>query len=125
MVEEANQQKVVKKPQKMIQIFLKKDSHGARGTGKAKEIIEVLTEYWDEFQGGFKAMNEDEQEEILLYFESIDENYSDILFGENSEPEDVKRYVMARTDAAQTQFVLAMHDVLDQVLHQETQPKTE
>ena len=109
----------------MIQIFLKKDSHGARGTGKAKEIIEVLTEYWDEFQGGFKAMNEDEQEEILLYFESIDENYSDILFGENSEPEDVKRYVMARTDAAQTQFVLAMHDVLDQVLHQETQPKTE
>ena len=100
MVEEANQQKVVKKPQKMIQIFLKKDSHGARGTGKAKEIIEVLTEYWDEFQGSYKAMNEDEQEEILQYFESIDENYADVLFGENAEPQDVYRYVMSRPETA-------------------------
>ena len=49
MVEESNQQKIVKKPRKMIQIFLKKDKHGARGSTKAKEIIEVLTEYWDEF----------------------------------------------------------------------------
>ena len=109
----------------MIQIFLKKDKHGARGSTKAKEIIEVLTEYWDEFQGGFKAMTEDEQEDILSYFESIDENYSDILFGENSEPEDVQRYVMAREEAAQALFVGAMHDVLDQVLHNETQPNAE
>ena len=65
-------------------------------------------------------MTEDEQEDILLYFESIDENYSDILFGENSEPEDVYRYIMSRTEAAQTQFVDAMHDVMDQVLHNET-----
>ena len=125
MVEEANQQEVVKKPQKMIQIFLKKDSFGARGTKKAKEIIEVLTEYWYDFQGGFKAMTEDEQEDIFWYFESIDENYPDILFGENSEPVDVNRYIMSRTEDAQTQFVDAMHDVMDQVLHNETQTNAE
>ena len=65
-------------------------------------------------------MTDDEQEDILSYFESIDENYSDILFGENSEPEDVQRYVMSRTEPAQIQFIGAMHNVLDQVLHDET-----
>ena len=44
---------------------------------------------WDQFRESFNEMSEDEQNSLLEHFESLDENYSDVLFGDNSNAEDV------------------------------------
>ena len=58
-------------------------------------------------------MAEDEQTSMLEYFEALDENYCDVLFGDDSNAEDVSRYVLSRSDEAQEKFCQAMDEALD------------
>ena len=61
-------------------------------------------------------MSEDEQTSILEHFQALDENLGDVLFGEESAAEDVKRCVLSRPDAEQEAFINAMDEALDQKL---------
>ena len=58
-------------------------------------------------------MSEEEQSSLLEHFESVDENLGDVLFGDESTAEDVKRYVLSRPDAEQEAFIDAMDEALD------------
>ena len=84
-----------------IKIFLKKGELGARGTEKAQEMIDMLINHWSDFRESFDQMSEDDQNELISHFESLDENYGDILFGEDSSAEDMARYILSRNDEAQ------------------------
>ena len=111
-----NNQKAFKK----LVINLRKGDQGSRGTEKASEMVEMLSNNWDQFRESFDAMPEDEQESMMEFFESLDENYSDVLFGEDSSAEDMARYILSREDEKQEKFCQAMDEALDQVLHEET-----
>ena len=52
-------------------------------------MVNLIAEYFTEFQESFNSFSEEDQEDILVYFEQYDENYSDIFFGDNSEKEDI------------------------------------
>ena len=72
-----------------LQIRIKKGSKGARGTEQANELIEMLSENWQQFQDMFNSKTEDQQEELLAHFESVNPHLGDCLFGEEACAEDV------------------------------------
>ena len=88
-------------PNTKITIKLVKGEKGARGTESAKEMCEMLSNHWIDFRESFEQMSEDDQNDLISHFESLDENYGDILFGEDSSAEDMTRYVLSRTDESQ------------------------
>ena len=49
---------------------------------------------------------------MLEHFEGVIENLGDILFGDDSNEEDVRRFVMARPDEEQDAFAKAMAENL-------------
>ena len=49
---------------------------------------------------------------MLEHFEGVIENLGDILFGEDSNEEDLRRFVMARPDEEQDAFAKAMAENL-------------
>ena len=61
----------------------------------------MLINHWSDFRESFDQMSEDDQNELISHFESLDENYGDILFGEDSSAEDMARYILSRNDEAQ------------------------
>ena len=63
---------------------------GVRGTEDASELIEVFEANWAQVQQKFKDMAKGEQEEMTNYFNSQIDGLSDALFGEDSEPNDLK-----------------------------------
>ena len=89
---------------KKLVINLRKGDQGSRGTEKASEVVEMLSNNWDQFRESFDEMAEDEQNAMMEFFESLDENYSDILFGEDSSAEDMVRYILSREDEKQERF---------------------
>ena len=113
----ATTEKKTIKPEQHLKIHLKKGSYGCIGTEKPKDMVDLIVEYFKEFQDSFNSFNEDDQEDILVYFEQYDENYSDIFFGDNSEKEDIQRYMFSRTDAKQEEWLVVMQGALDQILH--------
>ena len=105
-------------PNLKIRICLRKGEKGARGTEKAQEMCDVLSNHWSDFRECFEQMSEDDQNDMISHFESLDENYGDILFGDDSSAEDMTRYVLSRNDESQQKFVSAMDEALDQVLYE-------
>ena len=84
-----------------LQIKVKKGSKGARGTEQADQLIDLLSENWQQIQDAFKAKTEDEQEALLAHFESINEDLGDCLFGDSASAEDVKKFVEGKPEAQQ------------------------
>ena len=84
-----------------LQIKVKKGSKGARGTEQADQLIDLLSENWQQIQDSFKAKSEDEQEALLAHFESINEDLGDCLFGDSASAEDVKKFVEGKPEAQQ------------------------
>ena len=82
---------------KKLTLVIKKG--GARGTEAANEVCDMLSENWSQFREQFLALGPEDQDEMLEHFESVIENLGDILFGEDSNEEDLRRFVMARSDA--------------------------
>ena len=119
----ATTEKKTIKPNQHLKIHLKKGQYGCANTEKPKDLVDLIAEYFTEFQESFNSFNEDDQEDILVYFEQYDENYSDIFFGDNSEKEDIQRYMYSRTDAKQEEWLKVMQEALDQVLHKDTPPR--
>ena len=58
----------------------------------------MLSENWQQFRDKYYALAQEEQDEMLEHFEGIIENLGDILFGEDSSDEDVKRFVLSQPD---------------------------
>ena len=72
-----------------LQIKIKKGSKGARGTEAANELVNMLTENWEQLQDAFNGKSEEEQEALMTHFESINEDLGDCLFGSSANPEDI------------------------------------
>ena len=82
----------------MVKITLNIKKGGARGTEQANEVCEMLSENWQQFRDKYNALVQEEQDEMLEHFEGIMDNLGDILFGEDSNDEDVKRFVLSQSD---------------------------
>ena len=93
-----------------IRITIKKG--GARGTEQASEVCEMLSENWQQFRDKYNALAQEEQDEMLEHFEGIMDNLGDILFGEDSNDEDVKRFVLSQSDDKQDAFAKAVEESL-------------
>ena len=97
-------------PLKKLTLKVKKD--GARGTEAANEVCDMLSENWDQFREQYLALDPQDQDDMLEHFEGVIENLGDILFGEDSNEEDLRRFVMARPDEEQDAFAKAMAENL-------------
>ena len=95
-----------------VQLKLTIKKGGARGTEQATEVCEMLSENWQQFRDKYNALAQDEQDEMLEHFEGIIENLGDILFGEDSSDEDVKRFVLSQPDENQDAFAKAVEESL-------------
>ena len=82
-------------------IHLKIKKGGVRGTESAAEVIEMLAQNWHQFRDNYNSLEQEEQDGLLRHFESLIENLGDILFGEDSNAEDMEKFVKNRTDAEQ------------------------
>ena len=65
-------------------------------TAIANELIDVLTETWEEFRKKFGELPEDQQDQMFDHFEDKLEYLGDILLGEDSSAEDMYRFVNSR-----------------------------
>merc|ERR1712117_305934 len=96
-----------------LQIRIKKGSKGARGTEQADELIEMLNENWDQVQEHFNKKTEEQQEELLAHFESVDVDLGDCLFGDSASPEDVAKFINGKPDDEQNAISDAISEALD------------
>ena len=96
-----------------LQIKVKKGSKGARGTEQADQLIDLLSENWQQIQDAFKAKSDDEQEALLEHFESINEDLGDCLFGEEASAEDVSKFINGKPDEEQDAIAQAINDALN------------
>ena len=61
---------------------------------------------------------------MLEHFEGVIENLGDILFGDDSNEEDLRRFVMAQPDVEQDAFAKAMaENLLIQEIYEMLRPK--
>ena len=79
-------------------IYLKIKKDGVRGTENASKVIEMLTQNWTQFRDNFNSLEKEERDELFGHFEAFMENLGDILFGPDSNAEDMERFVHARQD---------------------------
>ena len=96
-----------------LQIKIKKGSKGARGTEQANELIEMLNENWDQVQELFNNKTEEQQEELLAHFESVNADLGDCLFGESASAEDVSKFINGKPDAEQDAIAAAINETLN------------
>ena len=75
-------------------------------------MIDMLSENWEQIQEAFKGKSEDEQEQLLAHFESINEDLGDCLFGDSASAEDVKKFVEGKSDAQQDTIAEAIQAAL-------------
>ena len=69
-------------------------ARGSRGTEQAPEMLELMEENWEELQSAFAGHSNEEQEELLDYFNSAIEDLGDNLFGNDASFEDLRAFVM-------------------------------
>ena len=93
-----------------IKLLIKKG--GARGTEQATEVCEMLSENWQQFREKYNSLEQEEQDEMLEHFDSILENLGDILFGEDSNDEDMQKFVLSSSDEEQNAFAKAVEECL-------------
>ena len=96
-----------------LQIRIKKGSKGARGTEQANELIDMLSENWQQVQDLFNNKSEEQQEELLAHFESVNPDLGDCLFGEEASAEDVSKFINGKPDAEQDAIAEAINDALN------------
>ena len=96
-----------------LQIRIKKGSKGARGTEQANELIEMLNENWDQVQDLFNNKTEEQQEELLAHFESVNVDLGDCLFGESASAEDVSKFINGKPDEEQDAIAAAINEALN------------
>ena len=61
-----------------------------RGTEQATEMVEIMTENWDQLQEAFKGYSDDEKEELMDHFNCAIDSLGDALFGDDSNISDFK-----------------------------------
>ena len=83
---------------------------GARGTKQSADIVEALQENWTHVKEKYRSMKADEQEELMDHFNSAIDNLGDILFGEDSEADELKTLVDALSDEKCKEFVTAVKE---------------
>ena len=96
-----------------LSIKVKKGSKGARGTEQSDQLIDMLSENWEQYQDAFKGKSEAEQEELLAHFESINEDLGDCLFGDSASAEDVKKFVDGKPEAECDRIAKAITEALE------------
>ena len=96
-----------------LQIRIKKGSKGARGTEQANELIDMLSENWQQVQDLFNNKSEEQQEELLAHFESVNPDLGDCLFGEEASAEDVSKFINGKPDEEQDVIAAAINDALN------------
>ena len=96
-----------------LQIKIKKGSKGARGTEQANELIDMLSENWQQVQDLFNSKNEEQQMELLDHFESVNPNLGDYLFGEEASAEDVSMFIKGKPDEERDVIAAVINDALN------------
>ena len=89
-----------------------KGAKGTRGTEAAKEMLELMTENWDQLQDKFNSQNENEKSEMLDHFNQTIENLGDTLFGDDCNIEDFTSFVDGLEDEEEKKFMAAVNEAL-------------
>ena len=70
-----------------------KGDRGSRGTEAAKEMLELMTDNWDQLQDKFNSQTENEQIEMLEHFNETIDGLGDTLFGDDCNIEDFTAFI--------------------------------
>ena len=89
-----------------------KGEKGSRGTEAAKEMLELMTENWDQLQDKFNSQNESEKSEMLEHFNQTIECLGDTLFGDDCNIEDFTAFVDGLEDEEEKKFMDAVNEAL-------------
>ena len=88
-------------------------ARGARGTEKAREMLELMTENWTQLQENFRNQSEEEQGEMIDHFNDACDELGDQLFGEDASIEDFDRAVRSLEEAEEAKFMEAVREALE------------
>ena len=80
----------------------------ARGTEQATEMVEMLSDNWDQLQDKFKGQTEAEKEEMMDLFNCAVENLGDTLFGDDAKIDDFASFVDNLEDEESAAFMGAI-----------------
>ena len=83
-------------------------ARGARGTEKAKEMLELMTENWSQLQENFQTQEEVERDEMIEHFNDAVDELGDQLFGEDANMDDFDRFVRGMDDKEEKAFMEAV-----------------
>ena len=87
-------------------------ARGARGTEKAKEMLELMTENWSSIQENFQSQEEQDREDMLEHFNDAIEELGDQLFGEDASVDNFDRFVRGLDDNEEKLFMEAVNQAL-------------
>ena len=73
----------------------------------------MLSENWQQVQDLFNSKSEEQQEELLAHFESVNPDLGDCLFGEEASAEDVSKFINGKPDEEQDAIAAAINDALN------------
>ena len=87
---------------KFSKLVIEIKAEGAHGTADCAALVDTLSEHWESVREKYNAMPDEEQEELMDYFNGTLENSGDLLFGEYSTADDLEPYIAALDDESQT-----------------------
>ena len=81
-----------------------------RGTKSANDLVETLTENWNQMRKSYNEKDAGEKEEMLDFFNSAIDNLGEILFGDDSESAELADFVNSLDDGKCDIFVTTVND---------------
>ena len=81
-----------------------------RGTQAANDLVDTLKENWDQMRKAYNEKDDAEREEMLDYFNSALDNFGEILFGADSESDELADFVNALADEKCDKFVATVNE---------------
>ena len=94
---------------KAVDIKLMKN-RTVRGTQAANDLVKTLKENWDQMRKAYDEQDDAEKEEILDYFNSTLDNFGELLFGADSEKDDLEPFVNVLADEECDKFVHSVNE---------------
>ena len=85
---------------------------GARGTEKAYEMIDLMTENWNPIQENFQLMSNEEKLELIDHFDNKVDSLGEMLFGDRATKDDFEAFAKGLDDSAQRSFMEAVNEAL-------------
>ena len=98
--------------QKLVLKLKGADEAKARGTEQASEMVELMSENWEQLQEKFRGQTEAEKGDMMDHFNSTIENLGDTLFGDDSNINDFKQFVSGLEDEEEQDFMTAIKEAL-------------